>query len=156
MNEEIDRYLVAHHFDLHAHEYDMHADIQREMAEKLMTRLVYVESLNSLPVRAVLDVGAGTGGLTRLLLQRYPEAEITALDISEVMLWKARERFGSARVQWVRSDVETWRCPNRYDIIASNAAFQWFNHPFDVLLKLSDCLVEKGLFAVTTFGPRTF
>ncbi|MBT9282763.1 MAG: methyltransferase domain-containing protein [Hydrogenibacillus schlegelii] len=156
MKEEIDRRLVARHFDLHAHEYDAHAEVQREMAERLMARLAHVEGPHRPPVRTVLDVGAGTGVLTRFLFERYPEAEITALDISEAMLWRARERLGTARVRWVQADVETWRCPRRYEVIASNAAFQWLSRPSEVVRKLSGCLADGGMLAVATFGPRTF
>lgn len=49
------------------------------------------ESLSASP--AILDVGAGTGLLSALLLLKYPAGTITLLDISEKMLAVARERF---------------------------------------------------------------
>lgn len=156
MKEEINRRLVARHFDLHAHEYDIYAEVQREMAEWLMLHLARVEGSYRSSVRTVLDVGVGTGVLSRLLFERYPEVEITALDISEAMLRRAREQLGIARVRWVQDDVETWECPHQYDVIASNAVFQWLSRPSEVVRKLSGCLVDGGMLAVTTFGPRTF
>lgn len=60
-----------------------------------------------LPERAdVVDLGAGTGNLTRKLLRRYPRARLWALDGSSAMLGKARRalsRFGS-RVRFLRRD----------------------------------------------------
>ncbi|MBE3594138.1 MAG: malonyl-ACP O-methyltransferase BioC [Candidatus Carbobacillus altaicus] len=156
MKEDIDQYLVARHFDLHAHEYETYAEVQREMAERLMARLAHVEGPHRTSVRAVLDIGAGTGVLTRLLFERYPNAEITALDISETMLERAREQLGATQVHWIQADVETWKCPRRYEVIASNAAFQWLNRPSEVVRKLSGCLEDGGMMAVATFGPRTF
>lgn len=156
MNKDIDQRLVARHFDLHAHEYDTYAEVQREMAERLMTCLVHVVGPHRSNVQAVLDIGVGTGILSRFLLERYPEAEVTALDISEAMLRQAREQLGSERARWIHDDVERWKCSHQYEIIASNATFQWLNHPFEVVQKLSGCLTDGGILAVATFGPRTF
>jgi tRNA (cmo5U34)-methyltransferase len=41
----------------------------------------------------VLDLGAGTGLLTALILLRFPKARITLVDFSEKMIKKAKERF---------------------------------------------------------------
>ncbi|MCL2519054.1 MAG: class I SAM-dependent methyltransferase, partial [Oscillospiraceae bacterium] len=42
---------------------------------------------------AVLDVGAGTGLCSAVLLTKYPKANITLIDLSEKMLNIAKERF---------------------------------------------------------------
>ncbi len=43
------------------------------------------------PPRRVLDLGVGTGETARRLLEAHPEAEITGLDSSPEMLFRARE-----------------------------------------------------------------
>ena len=43
------------------------------------------------PPRRVLDLGVGTGETARRLLEVHPEAEITGLDSSPEMLFRARE-----------------------------------------------------------------
>lgn len=42
------------------------------------------------PPRRVLDLGIGTGETSRRLLERYPDAEITGLDSSPEMVFRAR------------------------------------------------------------------
>lgn len=42
----------------------------------------------------VLDLGAGTGLLSALILDRFPHARLTLIDLSEGMLALARRRFG--------------------------------------------------------------
>ena len=42
---------------------------------------------------AILDIGAGTGILSALLLEKYPHASLTLMDISDNMLKVARDRF---------------------------------------------------------------
>ena len=52
--------------------------------------------------RRVLELGIGTGETTRRLLERYPEAEVTGLDASPDMVFKARElgvEVGLARME---------------------------------------------------------
>jgi len=54
---------------------------------------------------AALDLGAGTGLLTSLILNKFPKAKLTVLDISEEMLAKARERFkGNCQVHFSAVD----------------------------------------------------
>src|SRR5919106_263473 len=43
------------------------------------------------PPRRVLELGVGTGVTTRRLLEAYPGAEVTGLDASPDMVFKARE-----------------------------------------------------------------
>lgn len=43
--------------------------------------------------RDILDLGAGTGLLTKYLYEKYPNANYTLVDISDQMLEIARQRF---------------------------------------------------------------
>ncbi len=47
------------------------------------------------PKPAVLDIGAGTGLLSAFLLEKFPDARLTLMDISENMLDMARKRFAT-------------------------------------------------------------
>ena len=49
----------------------------------------------------VLELGAGTGNLTRLLL---PAAHIVAVDVSQTMLTRARGKVAGP-IQWLRDDL---------------------------------------------------
>src|ERR1700750_172099 len=55
-------------------------------------------------LRRVLDLGAGTGLLSRHVLAAYPDAELTLHDGAAGRLEQARETFGE-RVSYVRSDL---------------------------------------------------
>ena len=56
----------------------------------------------------VLDVGCGTGNLTRALLKRLsPRGRVTAVDLSSEMLKTARQKISDARVTWHHGDVAT-------------------------------------------------
>jgi tRNA (cmo5U34)-methyltransferase len=69
---------------------------------------------------AILDIGAGTGLLSALLLEKYPAASITLLDISEKMLAVARERFGGrTNIRFRAGDYSQVDLDGPYDLVCS-------------------------------------
>jgi tRNA (cmo5U34)-methyltransferase len=68
----------------------------------------------------VLDLGAGTGLFSSLLLHKYPEARITLIDISEKMLDIAKLRLAKfPNVTYVLDDYTNYEAPEKCDIILS-------------------------------------
>lgn len=69
---------------------------------------------------AILDLGAGTGLLSSLLLRKYPEASITLIDLSEKMLDVAKLRLQSyPNVNYIVDDYTYYKAQEQYDIIVS-------------------------------------
>ncbi len=67
-----------------------------------------------------LDLGAGTGLVSRLILEKFPKTEAHLLDISEKMLEKARERFsGRDNVHFYVNDYDQGDLPGRHRLVAS-------------------------------------
>jgi trans-aconitate 2-methyltransferase len=73
--------------------------------------------------RRIIDLGCGPGNSTAVLAGRWPQAEVTGLDSSEAMLAAAR-RDAPDRA-WIRGDIATWTSEAPFDLVFSNAAFQW-------------------------------
>jgi tRNA (cmo5U34)-methyltransferase len=68
----------------------------------------------------ILDIGAGTGLLGALLLDRYPMGTLTLVDISDPMLDVARRRFqGQGNVQCIVQDYRHDLPYGPFDIICS-------------------------------------
>jgi tRNA (cmo5U34)-methyltransferase len=69
----------------------------------------------------ILDMGAGTGLYSAVLLGRYPGAEITLIDLSENMLGLAKERFaGNRKTNYILADYgEHDFGEERFDIVIS-------------------------------------
>ena len=69
----------------------------------------------------ILDLGAGTGLLTKYLFEKYPEAEFTLLDMSEEMLKVAKNRFRNYNnFKYITADYTTHNFNNTFDIIVSS------------------------------------
>jgi len=72
------------------------------------------------PKPAILDVGAGTGLLSAFLLEKFPDARLTLMDISENMLDMARNRFASrTETKYVVCDYSCSELGGPYDIVCS-------------------------------------
>ncbi|HEY3638717.1 MAG TPA: methyltransferase domain-containing protein [Rhizomicrobium sp.] len=102
--------------------------------------------------KRVADLGCGPGNSTALLAARWPDAEIDGIDNSAAMLATARESGVPAR--WFEADVAGWRPDRSYDVIYSNATFQWVSNHETLLPRLVSYLAPGGVFAFQV--PRNF
>lgn len=134
--------------------YDQHADLQNLMGKRLLERL------SGIPVRFhnILELGCGTGGLTAGLIQAFPEAHVTAVDLAAGMVELARTRldgFSGVRLCVADAEIPEWG-PAVFDLIISSATLQWFEHPGSSVPDLVTSLRRGGHMLHSTFGPRTF
>jgi tRNA (cmo5U34)-methyltransferase len=98
---------------------------------------------------AILDIGAGTGLLSALLLQRYPAASLTLLDISDQMLKVAHERFsGKPDTRYITGDYSTLDLGGPYDLICSALSIHHLSHEDKETLcrRIYDALNPCGVF----------
>ncbi len=160
MNEfEIDKKQVRRAFSRAAADYDAAAVMQREVCIRMLEKLDYVK----LQPARLLDVGSGTGWGTRQLGERYPKAEITALDIALGMLQHARgtsswwkKLFQGRREQYLCADVEAIPlASNSVDMVWSNLALQWCNDLPATFVELHRILNTDGLLMFSCFGVDT-
>ena len=72
-------------------------------------RLVAFLPFDSSDTLRILDIGAGTRGLSLQILNAFPNASVTSQDFSEAMLSHARERLAGfeGRVTFIQSDLRT-------------------------------------------------
>lgn len=72
----------------------------------------------------VLDAGCGSGRVTEELAKRVPDGRVLAVDGSEAMIAKARERLGE-RAFYLVADLSDLRVDKPVDLIFSTATFHW-------------------------------
>jgi malonyl-CoA O-methyltransferase len=149
----INKQLLKKRFNSHAKTYDAYADVQKSMANRLIDQL----STNFFNQEVtILEIGCGTGYLTQLLCEKFPKATITAVDLSSGMIELAKQKVIEDRVSFICGDVEEISIERHYDLIISNATFQWFNSLHTTIEKLYIQLKPKGSLIFSTFGNHTF
>ena len=94
----------------------------------------------------IVDVGCGPGNSTAVLKSHWPYAKISAFDNSSEMLDRAIHT--DSTIEWFQADVSTWFPEKKYDLIFSNAVFQWIPDHEIILPKLISFLSDNGAFAV--------
>lgn len=96
--------------------------------------------------RRIVDLGCGTGRLTRTLQERWPDAEIHGVDASPQMLKDAHTDVPN--LVFIQDDLVRYRPPWPVDLIVSNAALHWVpDHP-RLLQTLVERLAPDGQLAV--------
>jgi trans-aconitate 2-methyltransferase len=98
--------------------YDRVADVQLTWGLAVLSRL----SLHG--DETVLDAGCGSGRLTEKLVERLPRGRVLAVDASEDMVRKARERLGDRARVW-QGDLAELELDAPVDAAFSNAVFHW-------------------------------
>jgi trans-aconitate 2-methyltransferase len=108
----------------------------------------FFDLLNLVEVRPnlkVVDLGCGTGELTRQLADVLPNSDVTGLDSSTNMLEKARA-FASPGLHFEQGDQA--RLTGEWDVIFSNAALQWSENHAELMPYLYERLKPGGQIAV--------
>ena len=99
--------------------------------------------------KRVVELGCGTGSLTRILAERFPHAQVTGLDGSEEMLAAARKSAKPGEtIQWRRADIAGWKAEKPVDLIYSNAALHWLPGHNALFPHLMAQLGPGGMLAV--------
>ena len=149
----LDRPRLRAAFDRASESYEAAARLQAEVAAELLTRL---DAFDFSP-GTVLDLGCGTGRVTRELKRRYPRALVIALDLAPGMLRAARRNQPMWR-RFARVCADALRLPLRsasVDIVFSSLMLQWCEPLDAALAEVRRVLRPDGHFAFSTFGPDT-
>jgi trans-aconitate 2-methyltransferase len=97
------------------------------------------------PHLMVVDLGCGTGELTRLLAEVLPASEVIGLDSSMEMLEKAAPH-STPNLRFEHGDQS--RLAGKWDLIFSNAAIQWSDNHQQLLPDLISRLNPAGQLCI--------
>ncbi|MFJ3297443.1 class I SAM-dependent methyltransferase [Streptomyces bacillaris] len=132
--------------------------------ERFRVMLDMVEAVVG-PAPRVLDLACGTGSITDRLLQRFPDATSTGVDLDPALLAIAGGTFeGDDRVTFVTADLKdpewTARLPHTsYDAVLTATALHWLHsEPLAALYgQLGKLVRDGGVFmnADRTIDPDT-
>lgn len=102
----------------------------------------------------VLDLGTGTGVLLPYLAERVgKKGKITAVDYSEGMLLRAKEKFSGLypKPEFLNKDFETENLEGEYDRILLYCVYPHLHTPYDTLKWLRSVNLAYGGIIVIAF-----
>lgn len=139
--------IIARHF-ASADDYDQHANIQQKVCQSLLTNIAQTEQ------SSVLEVGAGTGQLTRLMALQVDSSQWTINELCakqaptlQTVLPPATIRIG---------DAEIMDLGEGHSLIISANAIQWFDNPLSFVTQSAHRLKTGGQLVFSTFTPNNF
>lgn len=114
------------------------------------------EMLGNRPIRALLDVGTGTGRMLELLAGRTERA--LGIDSNAAMLAVARanlNRAGISHARLAQDDVYALSLPrNRFDLVLIHQVLHYLDDPARAVAEAARTLVPGGRMLIVDFAPH--
>lgn len=131
-----------------AAQYDTNLNKTRDLEAKSLR-----ESLSNISFHHCLEIGCGTGKNTVWLMEKA--SQVTAVDLSEEMLAKAREKINSPKVKFVQADItQPWHfAEGKYDLVTFSLVLEHIEDLGAIFEKLSGLLQSGGHVYIGELHP---
>ena len=142
----IDR--IKNHFEEEAKEYDTIIQKLIPYYNQMVEALVSVIPFAKESVFSVIDLGCGTGTISKSVKNKFPNVNITCVDISRNMLEIAKNKIGG-NVNCIQADFNSFNFPQKYDLVVSSLALHHLENDSDKLefyRKIHASLNPGGVF----------
>ena len=144
----MDTALIRQRFSAASASYDAEAEAQQHIAARLWA----LAAPHIASGAAVLEIGAGTGLLTRLILEAQPRS-LTVNDLYlSPQVQELAQQF-SGRVQCRVGDAEHLEFGGPFDAVLSASTVQWFADIPAFFARCAGVLPKGGLLAFSSFLP---
>ncbi len=138
---------IARHF-ANASDYDQHAYVQQQVCQYLIDKLTHTEH------DSVLEVGAGTGQMTRLLAAHIQSQYWLINELCAEQAATLQSILPNADI--AIGDAETMDFEDEHSLIISANAVQWFDDPLNFVAQSAMLLRAGGQLLFNTFTPNNF
>jgi malonyl-CoA O-methyltransferase len=131
--------------------YDDNAYAQREIADTLAG---LISARYPHTPATVLEIGCGTGLLTRNIFHMFPNAAFYLNDINKKAESMMRAVFHCNSFTFIDGDAQLIDFPDGMDIIISSSTLQWFDSLSVFITKAYQSLSPGGYMFLSTFGKN--
>ncbi len=135
-------------YNIWADQYDTNSNKTRDVEAEALK-----ESLANIPFKSCLEIGCGTGKNTAWLVEKAEH--VTAVDFSNAMLAKAKEKITSNRVQFKQGDItKAWTFKNSlYDLISFSLVLEHIKDLDHVFNEAANSLISAGHIYIGELHP---
>lgn len=157
------KHKVALSFGRAVDSYEQHASVQKQVADKLL-ECIRTET-PSTGIDHALEIGCGSGFLTRQLLSEFPNTDWTISDASQQMVEHCRNHpqlrvEQNSNTRFMQLDGELIHNAGftrpQFDLICSSLAFQWFVDLPNTMNQLIEHLKPGGWLFFSTLDSNNF
>lgn len=139
---------IKSHFDDEAKFYDNIIKDLIPYYEQMIDAMVSCIPFSTNDYFSIVDLGCGTGTISKNIKDHFPNAQITCVDISQNMLDIAKNKLGND-VSYLNANFYDFEFPQKYDLIVSSLALHHLeddNSKLEFYKKIYSSLEENGIF----------
>lgn len=137
------------HFDHWSSHYDCSV-LQRLFFGPIQEATISATAISTGSVKAVLDVGCGTGQLLRRMQIRFPDAKFVGVDPAPGMVKQGRAARADRHIDFVNGRVERLPFPDAYfDLVLTTLSFHHWADQRQGIHEIRRVLRCGGLFVLT-------
>jgi len=109
-------------------------------------RLIEKLTLHRQSAHHIIDLGCGTGVVSRLLLDRIPAQQYTGIDFATELIQQASNHIGR-NATWLMMDFDRLSFTHCANIVFSNMALHWSKDFKKIIASIFHILTDDGLLA---------
>ncbi len=141
---------VKEHFEEEAKEFDSTILKLIPRYKDMISCMVSVIPFDNSEEFKLLDLGSGTGNITKAVKEKYPNSKISCIDIAENMIRMAQIKLKDyTDIEYYTGDFSEFNFKEKYDVIVSSLALHHIKTDEDkksFYSKIYSALKEGGVF----------
>ena len=139
---------VRQAYNIWAEQYDTNNNKTRDL-EALALR----KTLADLEFNSCLEIGCGTGKNTEWLVTK--SKEITAVDLSEEMIARAKEKISSGKVSFLQADItKNWSLGvRRFDLVTFSLVLEHIENLESIFKEVANVTIDGGHVYIGELHP---
>jgi tRNA (cmo5U34)-methyltransferase len=141
---------VKEHFEEEAKEFDITIRKLIPRYNEMVSCMVSMIPFNDSEEFKLLDLGSGTGNITKAVKDKYPHSKISCIDIAENMIQMAQIKLRNyTDIEYYTGDFSEFDFEEKYDVIVSSLALHHIKTDEDkksFYKKIYSALKEEGVF----------
>jgi ubiquinone/menaquinone biosynthesis C-methylase UbiE len=142
-------------YNIWSQQYDFNENKTRDLEAQALQ-----ETLQDINFETCLEIGCGTGKNTACLITKAQPnlpagRQVTAVDLSEEMLAKAKEKINNDSVQFVQADITgNWVfAEKKYDLVTFSLVLEHIQNLDHIFNEVDKCLVQGGHVYIGELHP---
>ena len=135
-------------YDLWSKQYDTNENKTRDLEAEALRKV-----LKDIEFNSCLEIGCGTGKNTVWLLEKVKH--LTAVDFSEEMIAKAKEKIKSEKIKFIQADItKAWNFTNeKYDLVSFSLVLEHIENLSHVFKEAPKVLSGGGYIYMGELHP---